>query len=128
MADVPADLLYTEEHEYLKKTGDAGVYQVGITDYAQGELGDVVYVELPSVGESFARKDVFGTVEAVKAVSDLYCPISGEIVEVNTSLADDPGQVNSDPYGAGWMVKIRISDEGEVDTLLGPEEYGKHVG
>lgn len=128
MADVPADLLYTEEHEYLKKTGDAGVYQVGITDYAQGELGDVVYVELPSVGESFARKDVFGTVEAVKAVSDLYCPISGEIVEVNASLADDPGQVNSDPYGAGWMVKIRISDESEVDTLLGPEEYGKHVG
>ena len=128
MADVPADLLCTEEHEYLKKTGDAGVYQVGITDYAQGELGDVVYVELPSVGESFARKDVFGTVEAVKAVSDLYCPISGEIVEVNASLADDPGQVNSDPYGAGWMVKIRISDESEVDTLLGPEEYGKHVG
>lgn len=128
MADVPADLLYTEEHEYLKKTGEAGVYQVGITDYAQGELGDVVYVELPSVGESFARKDVFGTVEAVKAVSDLYCPISGEVVEVNASLADDPGQVNSDPYGAGWMVKIRISDESEVDTLLGPEEYGKHVG
>lgn len=128
MADVPADLLYTEEHEYLKKTGDAGVYQVGITDYAQGELGDVVYVELPSVGESFARKDVFGTVEAVKAVSDLFCPVSGEIVEVNASLADDPGQVNSDPYGAGWMVKIRVSDESEIDTLLGPDEYGKHVG
>lgn len=128
MADVPADLLYSEEHEYLKKTGDAGVYQVGITDYAQGELGDVVYVELPSVGESFARKDVFGTVEAVKAVSDLFCPVSGEIVEVNASLADDPGQVNSDPYGAGWMVKIRVSDESEIDTLLGPDEYGKHVG
>lgn len=127
MADVPADLLYTEEHEYLKKTGEAGVYQVGITDYAQGELGDVVYVELPSVGESYARKDVFGTVEAVKAVSDLYCPISGEIIEVNASLTDDPGQVNSDPYGAGWMVKIRVSDESEVDTLLGPEEYSKHI-
>jgi glycine cleavage system H protein len=127
MADVPEDLLYTEEHEYLKKTDAAGVYQIGITDYAQGELGDVVYVELPSVGESFTRKDVFGTVEAVKAVSDLYCPISGEIIEVNASLTDDPGQVNSDPYGAGWMVKIRISDESEVDTLLGPEEYGKHI-
>jgi glycine cleavage system H protein len=127
MADVPADLLYTEEHEYLKKTGEAGVYQVGITDYAQGELGDVVYVELPSVGESYTRKDVFGTVEAVKAVSDLYCPISGEIVEVNASLTDDPGQVNSDPYGAGWMVKIRVSDESEVDTLLGPDEYNKHI-
>ncbi|HSK19818.1 MAG TPA: glycine cleavage system protein GcvH [Longimicrobiales bacterium] len=128
MADVPGDLLYTEEHEYLKKTDEAGVFQVGITDYAQGELGDVVYVELPSAGESFTRKDVFGTVEAVKAVSDLYCPISGEIVEVNASLTDDPGQVNSDPYGAGWMVKIRVSDESELDTLLGPDEYNKHIG
>lgn len=127
MADVPGDLLYTEEHEYLKKTGEAGVYQVGITDYAQGELGDVVYVELPSVGETYARKDVFGTVEAVKAVSDLYCPISGEIIEVNASLTDDPGQVNNDPYGAGWMVKIRLSDESEIDTLLGPEEYNRHI-
>lgn len=127
MADVPGDLLYTEEHEYLKKTDEAGVYQVGITDYAQGELGDVVYVELPSVGDRFARKDVFGTVEAVKAVSDLYCPISGEIVEVNASLADDPGQVNSDPYGAGWMLKLRVTNESELDTLLGPEEYGKHI-
>lgn len=128
MADVPGDLLYTAEHEYLKKTGEAGVYQVGITDYAQGELGDVVYVELPSVGDRFARMDVFGTVEAVKAVSDLFCPISGEIVEVNGSLADDPGQVNSDPYGAGWMLKIRVADETELDTLLGPEEYAKHIG
>ena len=128
MADVPGDLLYTEEHEYLKKTDEAGVFQVGITDYAQGELGDVVYVELPTAGESFTRKDVFGTVEAVKAVSDLYCPISGEVVEVNASLTDDPGQVNSDPYGAGWMVKIRISDESELDTLLGPDEYTKHIG
>lgn len=127
MAEVPADLLYTEEHEYLKKTGDATVYQVGITDYAQGELGDVVYVELPSVGEKFARKDVFGTVEAVKAVSDLYCPITGEIVEVNGALADDPGQVNSDPYGAGWMVKIRVTSEDEINTLLGAEEYRKQI-
>jgi glycine cleavage system H protein len=128
MAEVPGDLLYTEEHEYLKETGEAGVYQVGITDYAQGELGDVVYVELPAVGDTFARKDVFGTVEAVKAVSDLYCPVSGEIVEVNGSLADDPAQVNSDPYGAGWMLKIRMSNDSERDTLLGPEEYRKHIG
>jgi glycine cleavage system H protein len=128
MADVPADLLYTEEHEYLKKTDEAGVYQVGITDYAQGELGDVVYVELPKVGDRFARMDVFGTVEAVKAVSDLYCPISGEIVEVNESLADDPAQVNSDPYGAGWMLKIRVDGEAEMDVLLGPDEYRRHVG
>lgn len=128
MSDVPEELLYTEEHEYLKKTDQSGVYQVGITDYAQGELGDVVYVELPAPGSKFAQKDVFGTVEAVKAVSDLYCPVSGEIVEVNASLTDDPAQVNSDPYGAGWMVKIRVSDESELDTLLGAEEYRTHIG
>jgi glycine cleavage system H protein len=128
MADVPGDLLYTEEHEYLKKTDEADVYQVGITDYAQGELGDVVYVELPKVGEKFTRMDVFGTVEAVKAVSDLYCPISGEIVAVNDSLANDPAQVNSDPYGAGWMLRIRVSSESELDTLLGPAEYEQHIG
>ncbi|MEX0907670.1 MAG: glycine cleavage system protein GcvH [Gemmatimonadota bacterium] len=128
MADVPADLLYTEEHEYLKKTDEAGVFQVGITDYAQGELGDVVYVELPAVGEKFARMAVFGTVEAVKAVSDLYSPISGEIMEVNTSLTDDPAQVNADPYGAGWMVKIRVSEETELDALLGAAEYEQHIG
>jgi glycine cleavage system H protein len=128
MADMPADLLYTEEHEYLKKTDEAGVYFVGVTDYAQGELGDVVFVELPSAGDSFSRKDVFGTVEAVKAVSDLYSPISGEVVAVNDALANDPGLVNSDPYGAGWMVKLRVSDESELDTLLGAEEYAKHVG
>lgn len=128
MADVPGDLLYTEEHEYLKKTDEAGVFQIGITDYAQGELGDVVYVELPKVGEKFARMDVFGTVEAVKAVSDLYSPISGEVVEVNGSLADDPSQVNGDPYGAGWMLKLRVSDESELDALLGAAEYEKIIG
>jgi glycine cleavage system H protein len=128
MADVPGDLLYTEEHEYLKKTDDAGVYQIGITDYAQGELGDVVYVELPSVGDKFARMDVFGTVEAVKAVSDLYAPISGEVVEVNQSLSDDPAQVNSDPYGAGWMLKLRVTAESELEALLGAAEYEKIIG
>jgi glycine cleavage system H protein len=128
MADVPGDLLYTEEHEYLKKTDDAGVYQIGITDYAQGELGDVVYVELPSVGSKFARMDVFGTVEAVKAVSDLYSPISGEVVEVNQSLSDDPAQVNSDPYGAGWMLKLRVTEESELEALLGAAEYEKIIG
>jgi glycine cleavage system H protein len=128
MADVPADLLYTEEHEYLKATDEPGVYRVGITDYAQGELGDVVYVELPSAGQSFARMDVFGTVEAVKAVSDLYSPVTGEVVEVNESLTDDPGQVNSDPYGAGWMLKVRVTEESELDALLGPAEYEKIIG
>lgn len=127
MANVPADLLYTEEHEYLKKSGDAGVYFVGITDYAQGELGDIVFVELPGAGDKFARQDVFGTVEAVKAVSDLYCPIAGEIVEVNNELASDPSVVNSDPYGKGWMIKLRVSNESELDQLLGATEYEAHI-
>ena len=128
MAEVPGDLLYTEEHEYLKKADEAGVYYVGITDYAQGELGEVVFVELPSVGDSFSRKDVFGTVEAVKAVSDLYCPVTGEIIAVNDALANDPGLVNSDPYGQGWMVQVRMSDDSEVEQLLGAQEYEKHLG
>jgi glycine cleavage system H protein len=127
MANVPADLLYTEEHEYLKRTDD-GSYYVGITDYAQGELGDIVYVELPKVGDKFNRMDVFGTVEAVKAVSDLYSPISGEVVEVNSALADNPAIVNSDPYGEGWMVRLRVSSEGDLDQLLGANEYEKHIG
>ena len=128
MADIPQDLLYTEEHEYLKKTGDAGVYHVGITDYAQGELGDIVFVELPNVGDKFARKDVFGTVEAVKAVSDLYSPVSGEVVEVNGKLSNDPALVNNDPYGEGWMIKLRLTNESELEELLGGAEYSAHVG
>lgn len=128
MVNVPADLLYTEEHEYLKPAGDAGVYYVGITDYAQGELGDIVYVELPNVGDKFARMDVFGTVEAVKAVSDLYSPVSGEVVEVNGALANDPAIVNSDPYGNGWMIKMRLTNESELDQLLGGSEYEGHIG
>jgi glycine cleavage system H protein len=128
MSDVPSDLLYTEEHEYLKPAGEEGVYYVGITDYAQGELGDVVFVELPSPGDRFGRMDVFGTVEAVKAVSDLYSPVTGEVVEVNGALAADPGLVNSDPYEKGWMLKLRVSEPAELDALLGPEEYGKQIG
>lgn len=128
MADVPEDLLYTAEHEYLKKTDEPGVYIVGITDYAQGELGDVVYVELPAAGEKFSRMDVFGTVEAVKAVSDLYSPVSGEVVAVNEALTDDPARVNADPYGEGWMLRIRLTDDGELDTLLGAEEYRRQIG
>ncbi|HSJ16196.1 MAG TPA: glycine cleavage system protein GcvH [Longimicrobiales bacterium] len=128
MAEVPGDLLFTEEHEYLKKTDEAGVYYVGVTDYAQGELGDVVYVELPEAGTKFARMDVFGTIEAVKAVSDLYSPVSGEVLEVNGALAGDPAVVNSDPYGQGWLIKLRVSDEAELDQLLGGAEYEKHIG
>ena len=127
MSERPSDLLYTEEHEYVKKTDQAGVYAVGITDYAQGELGDVVYIELPSVGDRLGRMDVFGTVEAVKAVSDLYSPVTGEVVEVNEQLSSDPSIVNRDPYGEGWMLKLKLDDETQLDTLLGPDEYGKHV-
>ena len=128
MSKFPDGLRYTEEHEYLMAIDEAGVYQVGITDYAQGELGDVVYVELPAVGESFEKKATFGTIEAVKAVSDLYCPVAGEIVAVNESLKDDPSSVNSNPYGAGWMIRLRVGDEGAVDALLDAAAYQDLVG
>lgn len=128
MSKTPDDLLYTEEHEYLRSTGKDGEYYVGITDYAQGELGDVVFVEMPAVGDSFGRMDVFGTVEAVKAVSDLYSPVSCEIVEVNGAVEADPSVVNADPYGEGWLIKVQITDESELDQLLGAEEYRAHVG
>ena len=127
MSDIPSDLRYTEEHEYLKPAGDDGVYFVGITEYAQGELGDVVFVELPESGASFNRMEVFGTIEAVKAVSDLYCPVDGAIVEVNAALDDDPSLVNSDPYGAGWMIKLKVADDEEVRGLLTSDGYADHV-
>lgn len=127
MSDFPNDLRYTEEHEYLKAAGD-GVFIVGITSYAQGELGDVVFVELPDVGATFNKMDVFGTIEAVKAVSDLYCPLEGEIVEVNGDLDDEPSLVNDDPYGKGWMVKIKAADPSEVDGLMDADAYAAHVG
>lgn len=128
MTKIPQDLRYTEEHEYVKETGDAGVVQVGITDFAQGELGDVVFVELPKVGANFARMDVFGTIEAVKAVSELFCPLSGEVVEVNERLDQEPALVNNDPYGDGWMVKLRVSDGAELAQLLDADAYEQRVG
>jgi glycine cleavage system H protein len=128
MSDIPQGLHYTMEHEYLKATSKAGVYVVGITDYAQGELGDVVYVELPSPGDRFEKMETFGTIEAVKAVSDLYCPAGGEIVEVNHALDDDPSLVNSDPYGAGWMIRLRVDDEDDLDGLLDEVGYSGHIG
>jgi glycine cleavage system H protein len=128
VAEIPKDLLYTEDHEYVKKTGDPGVVAVGITDYAQGELGDIVYLELPSVGASFSKHDVFGTVEAVKAVSELFSPVSGEIVEVNGRLEKEPQLVNSSPYGDGWMVKVKLSDTAELEGLLNAEAYESHIG
>ena len=128
MADIPSDLLYTEEHEYVKPTSDPDVVAIGITDYAQGELGDVVYIELPKIGTKVGPHDVFGTVEAVKAVSELFSPLAGEVVAVNDRLDKEPALVNSDPYGDGWMIKLRLKSSADRDSLLGPEEYSKHVG
>ena len=126
MASIPNDLLYTQEHEYVK--GDGDVVTIGITDYAQGELGDVVYVELPQVGATFGEHDVFGTIEAVKAVSELFSPIAGEVVEVNGRLDQEPSLVNSDPYGDGWMIRMRITDPGARAKLMQPDAYKSHIG
>src|SRR2546427_8887757 len=127
MANIPADLRYTEDHEYVKRSDDGSVIQVGITDYAQGELGDVVYVDLPKVGASLGRRDVFGTIEAVKAVSELFAPAAGVVTEVNSALQDDPALVNKDPYGAGWMIKLRVKTLAELEHLLSSEAYKKHI-
>ncbi|TVR29632.1 MAG: glycine cleavage system protein GcvH [Balneolaceae bacterium] len=123
----PDELKYTREHEWVKDNGD-GTVTVGITDFAQGELGDIVFVELEPEGFEFDQDEVFGTVEAVKTVSELYAPVSGEIIEINTELEDDPEIVNSDPYGSGWMVKIKLSDETELDDLLSVADYKELVG
>ena len=128
MAELPKDLQYTEEHEYVKDADEAGVVEIGITDYAQGELGDVVYVELPTVGTTFDRMDVFGTIEAVKAVSELFSPLSGEVVAVNTRLDKEPALVNSDPYGEGWMIRLRVKNDGERRQLLDADAYASHIG
>ncbi|MDX1602888.1 MAG: glycine cleavage system protein GcvH [Salinimicrobium sediminis] len=122
---IPNDLKYTNDHEWVRIEGD--VATVGITDFAQGELGDIVYVEVETVDETLDREEVFGTVEAVKTVSDLFSPLSGEIIEFNQSLEDEPEKVNSDPYGEGWMVKIRFSDASEIDDLLSAEEYAEVI-
>lgn len=128
MSNIPDTLHYTEEHEYVKPTDQPGVVQVGITDYAQGELGDVVYVDLPDVDTTFGRMEVFGTIEAVKAVSELFCPVAGEVVEVNEALESDPSLVNKDPYGEGWMIKLRVKNAGELDQLLTATDYAQHIG
>lgn len=127
MANVPGDLRYTEQHEYVRTTAPSTV-EIGITDFAQGELGDVVYVELPKVGANFARHDVFGTIEAVKAVSELFSPVAGEVLEINERLDKEPALVNSDPYGAGWMIRLRLTDNSDPDSLLTPEAYSQLTG
>ena len=128
MSNIPSDLRYTEDHEYARKTGDPAAVQIGITDYAQGELGDVVYVDLPKAGASFGKRGVFGTIEAVKAVSELYCPLAGTVLEVNPALEQDPALVNRDPYGAGWMIKLRLKNAAELAQLLDSAAYAKHIG
>jgi glycine cleavage system H protein len=122
---IPKDLLYTEEHEWV--ANDDGVATIGITDYAQGELGDVVFVELPAVGTTVKQMESFGTIEAVKAVSDLFAPVSGEVTEINEMLGDQPELVNKDPYGDGWMIKIKLSDPGELESLLKSDAYKNKI-
>jgi glycine cleavage system H protein len=122
---IPADLKYTQDHEWLRV--ENGVAVVGVTDFAQGELGDIVFVEIETKGEELERGETFGTVEAVKTVSDLFMPVAGQVIEVNSALADEPELVNKDPYGKGWMIKIEMSDEKQVDELISPEDYQKMI-
>src|SRR5210317_551087 len=119
--NIPADLKYTKDHEWIRIEGD--IATVGITDFAQGELGDIVYVEVETLDETLDRDEVFGTVEAVKTVSDLFLPLSGEIIELNELLEDEPEKVNSDPYGDGWMIKVKINDASEIDSLMSEADY-----
>lgn len=124
--EFPQNLKYTEEHEWIRVEGN--IATIGITDYAQGELGDIVYVEVETVDETIAKDEVFGSVEAVKTVSDLYMPVSGKIIEFNESLEETPETVNEDPYGDGWMIKVEMSDVSELDTLMDAEAYGASIG
>jgi glycine cleavage system H protein len=128
VSEIPKDLLYTEDHEYVKPDEGGDIVAIGITDYAQGELGDIVYIELPKVGAHFNKHDVFGTVEAVKAVSELYSPLAGEVVAVNDRLDKEPALVNTTPYGDGWMIRLRLSDTSEKDALLNADAYATHLG
>ncbi|MGY8954292.1 MAG: glycine cleavage system protein GcvH [Flavobacteriales bacterium] len=122
---IPADLKYTKDHEWIKVDGD--IITIGITDFAQGELGDIVYLEIETEGETLDKEEVFGTVEAVKTVSDLFMPVSGEVTVVNEGLADNPESVNSDPYGDGWMIKVKMSDISQLDDLMSASDYEKTV-
>lgn len=124
--NIPSELKYTKDHEWVKIDGD--IATVGITDFAQSELGDIVYVEVETLDETLDKEEVFGTVEAVKTVSDLFLPLSGEIVEFNEALEDEPEKVNTDPYGEGWMIKVKMSDPSEVDDLMSDEEYKELIG
>lgn len=123
---IPANLHFTKDHEWVRLEGDIAV--IGITDYAQGELGDIVYVEIETIGETLSNEEVFGTVEAVKTVSDLFMPLSGEVLELNSRLETEPELVNKDPYGEGWMVKIKVTNPNEVSSLLNADQYKEQIG
>lgn len=122
----PEELKYTEEHEWIKLDGDTAI--IGITDFAQSELGDIVYVDINTVGDTVEQNEIFGSVEAVKTVSDLFMPITGEVLEVNPAIDDKPELVNSDPYGDGWLIKAKIADKGQFDKLLSASEYKEKIG
>ncbi|AUP78893.1 glycine cleavage system protein GcvH [Flavivirga eckloniae] len=124
--NIPSELKYTKDHEWIKIEGD--IATIGITDFAQGELGDIVYVEVETVDETLDAEEVFGTVEAVKTVSDLFLPLSGEIIEFNETLEDEPEKVNSDPYGDGWMIKVKCSDLSQADGLMSADDYKALIG
>ncbi|MCB0473076.1 MAG: glycine cleavage system protein GcvH [Flavobacteriaceae bacterium] len=124
--NVPSDLKYTKDHEWVKIDGDIAI--IGITDFAQSELGDIVYIDIDTLDETLKQEEVFGTVEAVKTVSDLFMPVSGEVVEFNDELESSPEKVNTDPYGSGWMIKIKFSDASELDNLLNAEAYKEIIG
>ena len=128
MSNVPDDLLYTAEHEYVARTSDPKVVRIGITDYAQGELGDVIFVDLPKPGAHLTSHQTFGTIEAVKAVSELFSPVGGEVGEINTALESDAALVNRDPYGDGWMVKLKIAGPNDLKGLMSPSQYRAHIG
>jgi glycine cleavage system H protein len=128
VSNVPDDLLYTPEHEYIARTSDPVIVRVGITDYAQGELGDVVFVRLPKKGERVTAHQPFGEIEAVKAVSELYSPVTGEVTNINDALDSDSGVVNRDPYGSGWMVELRVSSPAELKELMSSKAYRSHIG
>lgn len=123
--NIPENLKYTKDHEWIKLEGDVAV--IGITDFAQGELGDIVFVEIETVGETLGQGDVFGTIEAVKTVSDMFIPVAGEVIEVNPKIEDTPEVVNKDPYGDGWLIKIKVSDPSELDALLDAAAYKSHI-
>ncbi|WP_071135118.1 glycine cleavage system protein GcvH [Millionella massiliensis] len=126
MSNIPSNLKYSQDHEWIRVEGDEAY--VGITDFAQSQLGDIVFVDITTEGETLGQNDVFGTIEAVKTVSDAFMPVAGEVLEFNAELENAPETVNKDPYGAGWMIKIRMTDPAQLDSLLTPDQYAAHIG